>query len=99
MTTTRSSTRREAGGRNSLHGGMPDDVRHSVPASHRTLGSSLPPTGPGSSYARPVHVCSLPTAMDIARQAGGPVMVRFVTRNGITQVLKAFPNGRMELSR
>ena len=98
MTTTRSSTRREAGGRNSLHGGMPDDVRHSVPASHRTLGSSLPPTGPGSSYARPVHVCSLPTAMDIARQAGGPVMCQLVLKGGITQVLKTFPDGRLEVA-
>ena len=63
-----------------------------------THASSLPPTGPGSSYARPVHVCSLPTAMDIARQAGGPVMVQLITKNGITQVLKAFPCGRVEVS-
>ena len=64
----------------------------------KTHASSLPRTGPGSSYARPVHVCSLPTAMDIARQAGGPVMVQLITRNGITQVLKTFPCGRVEVS-
>ena len=64
----------------------------------KTHASSLPSTGPGSSYARPVHVCSLPTAMDIARQAGGPVMGQLVLKGGITRVLKAFPDGRVEVS-
>ena len=98
MTTTRSSTRREAGLPRSLYGGSTDVVRRSSPASRRTLGSSLPPTGPGRSYAEPVHCASLPMAMQIAQRRGGPIMCEVITKNGITQVLKAFPCGRVEVA-
>ena len=94
MTTTKSSTRREAGSRELLAPVSPATGS----ASRRSLGSSLPPTGPGRSYAETVHCASLPMAMQIAQRRGGPIMCEVITKNGITQVLKAFPCGRVEVA-
>ena len=59
--------------------------------------SSLPPTGPGSSYLHP-HICDdLQLAVDIARNRGGPVMAQ-VTDAGVIRVMKVFENGQMEVA-
>ena len=63
-----------------------------------THASSLPRTGPGSSYAHPVHRCSLPMAMQIAQRRGGPIMAQIITARGITVVGKMHPGGTWEVS-
>ena len=60
--------------------------------------SSLPRTGPGSSYLDPVHVVSLPMAMQIAVERDGPIMCQIVTAGGLTKVGRMFPSGVWEVS-
>ena len=60
--------------------------------------SSLPATGPGSTYLDPVHVVSLPMAMQIAQRRGGPIMAQIITARDVTVVGKMHPGGTWEVS-
>ena len=55
--------------------------------------SSLPATGPGSTYLDPVHVVSLPMAMQIAINRQCPIMCRIATDDGRVEVGRMFPSG------
>ena len=64
--------------------------------------SSLPATGPGSTYLDPVHVESLPMAMQMAMQMAinrqCPIMCRIATDDGTVEVGRMFPSGVWEVS-
>ena len=60
--------------------------------------SSLPATGPGSTYLDPVHVVSLPMAMQIVTERQESIRCQIFTARGLTKVGRMFPNGTWEVS-
>ena len=60
--------------------------------------SSLPATGPGSTYCWPIPVVSLPKAAEIAEREGTPLMCQIVKADGVGPVGKMHPNGTWEVA-
>ena len=60
--------------------------------------SSLPVTGPGSTYLDPVHAEDRPTAMYIAIHRQCPIMCRIATDDGTVEVGRMFPSGVWEVA-